>query len=140
MRSLIALAGLAVLLLGTGCGSTEAVKQCRADAQRFADENASFEAEYDSQFGATKVGQLSTGDLLGRDQELMGCIQADPHNGAQYRAVLYRNGFIEGGRFQKFLLDSEQMSDFGQWEANQQATQLASYRTGENQKVPIPSP
>jgi hypothetical protein len=133
MRVLGVLAGLAVLMLCTGCTQSTAAKTCRADAQRFADENASFEAEYDTQFGATTVGQLSINDFLDRDKELMDCIQTDPHNQAQYRAVLYRNGFIEGNRFSKFMLDTQQLQDFAAWERGQQATQLANYRIEENQ-------
>jgi hypothetical protein len=134
MRLLTALAGvaLAVLVLCTvGCTQSSAVRTCRADAQQFENDNASYEAEYDSLLGATKVGQLTTSDLLGRDQELIQCMQTDPHNKAQYKAVLYRNGFIEGERVQKFLMASEQMHDFGIWEQTQQATTLASYRAAE---------
>jgi hypothetical protein len=73
------------------------------------------------------------GAICSSDQELMGCIRTDPRNKAQYRAVLHRSGFIEGDRFFKYMLDTQQLQDFAAWEKGQQATQLASYRTGENQ-------
>ncbi len=132
MRILLALVGLAALLLCAGCTHTSAVSTCRGDAQRFVDQNASYEAEYDSQFGATTVRQLSTSDLLDRDKELMQCIGTDGRNEKLYRAVLYRDGFIEGNRFFKYMLDTQQLPDFATWERNQQATQLASYRQKEN--------
>jgi hypothetical protein len=129
MRILLAFAGM---LLCAGCTHTSAVSTCRADAQRFVDENASYDAEYDSQFGATTVGQLSTSNLLDRDTELIQCMETDPRNEKLYRAVLYRNGSIEGNRFFKYVLDTQQLPDFATWEGNEQATQLASYREKEN--------
>jgi hypothetical protein len=115
-------------LFGMGRTATSAVKTCRADAQGFAEENASFQAEYDRMFGATTLGQRPISELLDRDKELMGCIETDPKHDAEYRAVLYRNGFIEGNRFFKYMLDTKQLQDFAQWERGQQATQLAKYR------------
>jgi hypothetical protein len=127
---LIAVAALAAVgFIGMERTQTSPVKLCRADAQRFADENASFDAEYDTQFGATAVGQLSMNSLLDRDKELIDCLRADPGNREQYRAVLYRNGFIEGDRFFRFVLDTKQLEDFSQWERGQQAVQLAKYHT-----------
>jgi hypothetical protein len=58
----------------------------------------------------------------------MQCIGTDGRNEKLYRAVLYRDGFIEGNRFFKYMLDTQQLQDFARWERNQQATQLASYR------------
>jgi hypothetical protein len=73
-RALMVLTAVAALaavgFIGIGRSRTNAVKLCRADAQRFAAENASFEAEYDTQFGATAVGQLSMNRLLDRDKEI----------------------------------------------------------------------
>ena len=132
MRTILALMGLSALLFCTACTHTSAVNACRADAQRFVDENASYNAECDSQFGATTVGQLSTSGFLDRDTELIQCIETDPRNERLYRAVLYRDGFIEGGRFFKYMLDTQQLSDFATWERNQQATQLANHREKEN--------
>ena len=109
MRILLAFAGM---LLCAGCTHTSAVSTCRADAQRFVDENESYDAEYDAQFGATTVGQLSTSDLLDRDTELMQCIGTDRRDERLYRAVLYRDGFIEGNRFFKYMLDTQQLPDF----------------------------
>jgi hypothetical protein len=77
MRTILALMGLSALLFCTGCTHTSAVSTCRADPQRFVDENESYDAEYDSQFGATTVGQLSTRELLDRDEELIQCIGTD---------------------------------------------------------------
>lgn len=133
MRLLGVLAGLAVLLLCAGCTQSTAVKTCRADVQQFENDNASYEAEYDTQFGATTVGQLSINDLLARDNEMADCMQADPHNRARYRAVFYRDSSIEGERYLKYMLDTHQLQDFAAWEQGQQATQLASYRAGEKQ-------
>ncbi len=130
---LIAVVALgAAALLTMGRIQSSAVRACRADAQRFAQENASYEAEYDSLFGATTLGQRSISEMLDRDNRLMECMSTDSGNKEQYRTVLYRNGFIEGMRFQRFMLDTQQMQDFAQWERNQQAAQLASYRKDEN--------
>jgi hypothetical protein len=70
--------------------------------------------------------------LLDRDKELTQCIETDGRNEKLYRAVLYRDGFIEGNRFFKYMLDTQQLPDFATWERNQQATQLASYPEKEN--------
>ncbi len=40
-------------------------------------------------------------EALDRDAELMQCIGTDRRNEKLYRAVLYRDGFIEGNRFFK---------------------------------------
>jgi hypothetical protein len=112
------LVGLAALLLCAGCTHTSAVRTCRQDAQRFVDQNASYEAEYDSRFGAATVGKLSTSGLLDRDTELMQCIETDPRNEKVYRAVLYRDGFIEGNRFFKYMRDTQQLPAFATWERN----------------------
>jgi hypothetical protein len=117
------------LLFGLGRTESNAVRTCRADVQRFAQENASYEAEFDTLYGATTLGQRSISELMDRDSRLLDCMSTDASNQEQYKAVLYRSGFIEGNRFQKYLLDTQQMQDFAQWEKNQQATQLASYRT-----------
>jgi len=105
MRTILALVGLSALLFCTGCTHTSAVSTCRADGQRFVDENESYDAEYDSQFGATTVGQLSTRELLDRDEELIQCIGTDRRHEKLYRAVLYRDGSIEGNRLFKYMLD-----------------------------------
>ena len=75
--------------------------------------------------GLPLSGKLSTSDLLDRDTELMQCIETDPRNGAQYRAVLYRDGFIEGNRFFKYMLCTQQLPDFATWELS------AGYAVGE---------
>jgi hypothetical protein len=53
---------------------------------------------------------------------------ANSGNSETYKAELYRLGFIETARFFQFALDTKQIKDFAQWEKNQQATELASYR------------
>ena len=131
---LIALVALAITaLFAMGRTQSSAVKTCRADARGFAQENASYEAEYDSLYGATTLAQRQITELFDRDKEMSDCLRTDPGNGKEYRAVLYRNASIEGTRYLKFLLDTKQMQDFAQWEKNQQATQLASYWKGESQ-------
>jgi hypothetical protein len=125
---LIVLAMALGLFVGLRSTQSSAVKVCRADARRFAQENASYEAEYDSLYGATMLAQRPITELLARDQELMDCIGTDPSNRDEYKAVLYRIGFIEGGRFLKFMLDTHQMQDFADYERGQQEYQLAKYR------------
>jgi hypothetical protein len=44
----------------------------------------------------------------------MDCMGTDPGNRKQYRALLYRNGFIEGDRFFSYMLDTKQLEDFAQ--------------------------
>jgi len=44
---------------------------------------------------------------------------ADSGKREEYKAVVYRLGFIESMRFQKFALDAKQMQDFARWENNQ---------------------
>jgi hypothetical protein len=121
------------VLFGLGRTQSSAVRACRADAQRFAEENASYQAEYDSLYGATTVGQRSISDFLDRDGRLIECMSTDSGNQEEYKAVLYRDGFIENNRVMKYLGDTQQMRDFASWEKRQQETQLASYRSQEQQ-------
>jgi hypothetical protein len=121
------------LLFGLGRTQSSAVRACRADAQRFAEENASYQAEYDSLYGATTLGQRSISDFLDRDGRLIECMSTDSGNQEEYKAVLYRDGFIENNRVMKNLGDTQQMRDFASWEKRQQETQLASYRSQEQQ-------
>lgn len=123
----------ACVLFATERTESSAVKVCRADAQRFAQENASYEAEYDSLYGATTLAQRPMSELLDHDKELMGCIETDPGHKEQYKAVLYRDGFIQGNRFFAYMLDTKQLQDFARWEKNQQAIQLSRNRKGESQ-------
>jgi len=136
-RAIGVLLGCLVLAVGLlfGLGHTESkeVRVCRADAQRFSQEAKSYEAEFDSLYGATTLGQRSISELLDRDVRVMQCMSTDSGNQQEYKTVLYRDGFIEGMRFQRYMLDNRQMQDFTQWEKNQQAAQLASYRKGEQQ-------
>lgn len=135
-RTLVVIAVITLaagMLLATGRSQSSGIKLCRADVQRFARENASYEAEYDSLYGATTLAQRPTSELLDRDKELMGCIETDPGNREQYKAVLYRDGFIQGNRFFAYMLDTKQLQDFAQWEKDQQAKQLATHGKGENQ-------
>jgi len=70
----VLLAGLVIavgLLFGLWHPESSAVKVCRADAQRFAEENASYAAEYDSLYGATTLGQHSISDLLDRERKII---------------------------------------------------------------------
>jgi hypothetical protein len=116
-----------------GRTQSNAVKSCRADARGFAQGNASYEAEFDSLYRATTLAQRPIGELLDRDNRLMQCMITDSGNKEEYKAVLYRDGFIKGNRFQEYIADKQQLQDFAQWEKNQQAAQLASYRKEEQQ-------
>jgi type II secretory pathway pseudopilin PulG len=117
----------AAVLLWKGRAQTNAAKTCRADARRFAEENASYEAKFDSLFGVTTLSRRSTSDLLDRDDLLMDCMTRDPGNREQYRALLYRNGFIQANRYFKYLLDTKQLQYFAQYERGQQAAQISNY-------------
>lgn len=128
-----AIAGLLVcfivavaLVVGMRRGDSSAVKVCRADAQGFAEENDSYEAEYDTMYGATTLAQRPMSELFDRDKELASCLRTDPGNHERYRALLDRDGFIESVRFLAYLNDTKQAEDFAQWERGQQATQLAA--------------
>jgi hypothetical protein len=125
-RTLIVVAVIlfaAGLLLAFGRPESEAVRVCRADAQKFAEETASYEAEFDSLYGATTLGQRSISDLLDRDKELVNCVKTDPRKSEQYKTLIHRDGDIEGMRYLRFLLDTNRMQDFAQFERNQQALQ-----------------
>jgi hypothetical protein len=110
---------------------SDAVKTCRADAQAFSEEIASYDAEFDSFFGATTLAQRSTSNLSDRDEEIIGCVSTDPANGDEYRLLLYRNESVEANRFLRFVLDTKQAGDFAEWERGQQAAQLARYHRPE---------
>jgi hypothetical protein len=136
-RMLVVLIAVVTLAAGAlfamGRSQSGAVKVCRADAQRFDQEAASYQAEYDSLYGATTLAQRPMSELLDRDKELMGYIETDPSHGEQYKTVLYRDGFIQGNRFFAYMLDTKQLQDFAKRERDQQTAQLASYRKRENQ-------
>jgi hypothetical protein len=133
-RTLVILA-IVVISAGTlllaGRTQSSAVKACRADARRFAQESLSYEAEYDSLYGATTLAQRPIGELMDRDSRLMECMSTDSGNQPEYKAVLYRSGFIQANRFLKYMTDTQQLRDFAQWEKRQQQVQLAGYRTAE---------
>jgi len=129
---ILGLAGLAVLLFCTGCGRTEAVKQCRADLRQLTEETRAYEAEYTTLYGPNVISQSPIKELWEREKTLETCMIADSGNREEYKAAVYRLGFIESMRFQKFALDTKQMQDFAQWEKNQQAAELATYRTERN--------
>jgi hypothetical protein len=42
-------------------------------------------------------------ELLDRDEELVGCMKTDPSRSDEYKAVLYRDGFIQGNRFFAYM-------------------------------------
>lgn len=82
-RALIVVAVIlfaAGLLLAFGRPESSAARVCRADAQRFAEETADYDAEYDSLYGATTLGQRSISELLDRDKELITCLETDPRH------------------------------------------------------------
>ena len=136
-RTLVVLAVVVLaagVLLVMGRTQSTAIKTCRADVRRFAQENASYEAEYDSLYGATTLAQRPLSELMDRDSRLMQCMSTDSGNQEEYKAVLYRSGFIQNNRVLKYLTDTQQLQDFAQWEKRQQATQLASYRTAAEQR------
>jgi hypothetical protein len=128
MRVITGLVGLAVLLLGTGCGRTETVKQCRADLRQLTEETSSYEAEYTTLYGPNVISQRPIKELWEREKTLETCMIADSGNREEYKSAVYRLGFIESMRFQRFALDTKQMPDFEQWEKNEQAAELASYQ------------
>lgn len=134
-RTLIVVAVIllaAGLLFAFGRPESSAVKVCRADAQQYAEEISSYESEYDSLFGATALGQRSISDLIDRNEELLTCMKTDSDHSEQYKNLIYRYGIVEGTRYLKFLLDTNQMQDFAQFERNEQAAELAKYHDKES--------
>jgi hypothetical protein len=130
---LLVASGLAVLLLCGGCGQTAAVKQCRADLQTITQETNSYEAEYTDLYGPTVLSQRSINELWDHESDLYTCMATDPSKRGEYKAELYRIGFIESTRYLQFVRETKQLQDFVSWEKSQQETTLASYRTGKKQ-------
>jgi hypothetical protein len=122
---------LAVLVGGVGLllamGRTESgdVKLCRSNAQRFSQETAGYEAGLDALYGNTTLGQRTISELADRDKQLTKCMQMDPNQREQYKTILRRNRSIEGLRYFKFLLDTDQMQNYEAYERTQQATAAA---------------
>ncbi|MFY9560289.1 MAG: hypothetical protein WAQ52_08665 [Terriglobales bacterium] len=110
-----------VLIVGTGCSSrTSAADKCVADARAFVAEVDEHRAEDRLMFEST-LGQRPTRDLLDRDDEMISCIAHDPEHRAYYREALDKNDSLESDRFMRYLLDTQQMRDFGQWEEQKRA-------------------
>jgi hypothetical protein len=121
------LALVVVLMLGAGCTRTGTVNQCMADANRIIDEVQEHRAVYgpSGQFG-TPLGQRSTSELFDRDKEMISCIASDPANRSHYRQALDMDDTVKSDRFLRYLLDTEQMQNFGRWEEQKQ-TAAASF-------------
>jgi hypothetical protein len=119
---------VAVCALAIPRPQSTAVKVCRADAQKFSEENASYHAEYDTLYGATTLAQRQIKELFDRDKELTSCLQTDPGKSEMYIALIREDGDIEGMRYLKFLLDTNQTQDFAEYERRQQAIELEKYR------------
>lgn len=120
MRWLIALA--VVLGVGTGCTRKNTSNKCLADARQFISEVYEHRSAVDDsgQFG-TALGQLPTTKLLDRDSEMISCIATDADHRAYYREVLDKDDSVKSERFLRYLLDTEQIQDFGRWEQQKQA-------------------
>jgi hypothetical protein len=91
---ILAVLGLSALMFCTGCTRTTAVRQCRADLQKFTQEADSYDAEY-SLYGPTVVSQRSMNELMDQEQQLVGCMNTDSGNQEQYKAGLSRLGFVD---------------------------------------------
>jgi hypothetical protein len=115
------------LLLAMGRTQSNAVKLCRADAQRFAQENASYEVEYDALYGATTLAQRPMSELLDRNKELMGCIEADPSHRGNTRPCSIGTALSRAIGFLPTCLTTKRLQDFAKWEREQRAFQLAKY-------------
>jgi len=115
------LALIALLVLGTGC-TRPSVSKCRADAGQFISEVNEHRKTFDTrgQF-ATALGQVPTTELLDRDSEMISCIASDPRHKERYREALDMNDSVESERYVRFLLDTEQMPAFTEWERQKQA-------------------
>lgn len=70
-------------------------------------------------YGPNVISQRPIKELWEREKILETCMIADSGKREEYKAVVYRLGFIESMRFQKFALDAKQMQDFARWENNQ---------------------
>jgi hypothetical protein len=111
-----------ILVLWTGCARTPVGEQCMADAERFIADVEKQRNTFDEtgMFG-TALGQLSTRELLSRNEELVGCTASDPGHHALYREALDNNDSVESDRFLKYLNDTQQTQDFARWEQQRQA-------------------
>jgi hypothetical protein len=112
-----------VFAFGTGCSHTSVAGKCKTEADQIVSEVKEHRSVYSSlgQF-ATPLGQRSTSELLARDQEMISCISKDPANRSQYRQALDMDDTVKSDRFTRYLLDSDQMQWFGQWERTKQAS------------------
>ena len=106
-----------VLTFATGCARSRQIRQCMVDADRIISEVQEHRAVYGSsgQF-ATPLGQRRTFDLMDRDERMISCIASDPANRPHYREALDMDDTVKSDRFTQFLLDTDQMQDFGRWE------------------------
>jgi hypothetical protein len=118
-----AIAVFVVLALGTGCSThTSVADKCMTDARQFISEVNEHRSTYnDSGMFATALGQRATGEMFNRDDEMIGCIANDAAHRVYYREALDKNESVEVDRFMRYLLDTQQMRDFGEWEREKQA-------------------
>jgi hypothetical protein len=52
---------------------------------------------------------------------MISCIANDPANRLHYRKALDMNDGVKSDRFLRYLLDTQQMQDFGRWESERQS-------------------
>jgi hypothetical protein len=112
---------LLICAVGVGCAHTTANK-CTVDANRIIDEVQEHRIVYGAagQF-ATPLGQRPTAQLFDRDQEMISCIASDPANRSHYRQAMDLDDSVKVGRFMQYMLETEQMQDFGHWESERQS-------------------
>jgi hypothetical protein len=120
---------LLVCAVTVGCTRSKPVSKCMTDADRIIDEVQEHRAVYgpSGQFG-TPLGQRSTSELLDRDEQMIACIASDPENRSHYRQALDMNDTVKSDRFLRFLLDTEQMQKFGEWERDKQTAVVLANR------------
>jgi hypothetical protein len=115
---------IVLLVIGTGCTRPpKQMSKCITDADQIISEVNEHRAAFGAsgQFG-TPIGQRPLGELLDRDQEMISCIASDPANRSHYRQALDMDDGVKSDRFLRYLLDTEQMQDFGRWEEQRQDT------------------
>jgi hypothetical protein len=119
------LAVVALLMIGTGCTRTRPVSKCMSEADRIISEVQEHRGVYGAagQYG-TPLGQRRTFDLMDRDEEMISCIASDPANRLRYREALDADDTVKTYRFLQYMLETEQMQDFGRWEEQKQTAAM----------------
>jgi hypothetical protein len=126
MRILSVLAGIALTasIVSAKEQPKPTVKLCREDAGlwvRQLNEHRNTVANTQSQQFSTVAGKVSTYDWFSRQDELIACIlTVDRRRTEAYKSTLRRIDSLISLRYEGFLLATEQMQAFGQWEREQQ--------------------